>query len=157
MFVRYGSGVVPYPGSIPFWFRRFPVCFRLLQVTIPMILQLRFSMTSFPWQINRIRLPIVSTLSRRLHTSLLPETHAAVGISRTTEIAFRNHQLQLTCRTPPPCPTPDKIFVWQGFLKVLWNNSEIPRPILYPNRVRQGAGRSPGSVSKFQNTSPSIW
>ena len=47
-------------------------------------------MTSFPWQIDRIRLPVLSTLSRRLHTLPLPDMHAAVGISRTKGIALCN-------------------------------------------------------------------
>ncbi len=47
-------------------------------------------MTSFPWQIGRIRLPVFSTLSPGLNTIPLPEMHSGVGISRTKGIAWRN-------------------------------------------------------------------
>ena len=38
-----------------------------------------FSMASFPLQIEQFRVPFFSTLSRGLHTFLLPGTHATVG------------------------------------------------------------------------------
>jgi len=73
-----------------FWFKRFGLV-SLVKVNDPSDeFSVCFSMTSFPWQIDRVRLPMVSTLSRRLHTLPLPEMHAAVGIPRTKRIALRN-------------------------------------------------------------------
>ena len=44
-------------------------------------------MAPFPWQIDRNRLPVFSTLSHKLHTTPLPGMHVAVGITRTKGLA----------------------------------------------------------------------
>jgi hypothetical protein len=53
--------------------------------------------------------------------------------------------------SPPPCPTPNKIFFGQGLTVESLKISEIYGTTPISTGVAKAAGRSPGSVGKFLN------